>query len=183
MQRIPEVPLMNTVKKNPDEKQEKYVEQPEQKIRRRSDRNHALACWIELLTEVLEIIVAVIVLVGFIISVIPLLKDMPGLLDNSNEYTFHVFLEHAFNLVIGIEFIRMLVRHTPGSALDVLLFAIARHMVLDGTDGLELLMGVAAIAGIFAIRKYLCVSSFESDEDTGVFSFLRTGSRKKKEEE
>lgn len=140
---------------------EKMTERLEQK----RGKHRAFADWIEMITEVLEIAVAVIVLCGFVISVIPLLRDMPGLIENNNAYTFHVFLEHAFNLVIGIEFIRMLIRHTPGSALEVLLFAIARHIVLDGSSGMELLLGVASIAGIFAVRKFLYVHSFESDKD------------------
>lgn len=143
-----------------------HEEQIEEKIKERQNRNEkkrkAFSDWMEIVTEVLELAVAVIVLVGFIINVIPFIKDMPSLLDNSNDYTFHVFLEHAFNLVIGIEFIRMLIRHTPGSALDVLLFSIARHMVLDGGNGVELILGVAAIAGIFAIRKWLYVRSFDT---------------------
>lgn len=140
-----------------------------------------LANLMEIVTEILELTVAVIVLVGFVISVIPLVKDMPGLLDNSNNYSFHVFLEHAFNLVIGIEFIRMLIKHTPGSTLGVLLFAIARHMVLDGSSGFELLMGVASIAGIFAIRKYLYVHSFESTRDYSTLSWFRKQGSKKDE--
>lgn len=133
----------------------------------RHEKRHRKAAGIlDILTEVMEIVVAVIILVGFCVSVIPLLMDMPGLLDNTNEYSFHVFLEHAFNLVIGIEFVRMLIRHTPGSALDVLLFAIARHMVLDVGNGAELLLCVASIAGIFAIRKFLFVKSFEPAEKT-----------------
>ena len=138
----------------------------EERIKERQIRNgkkrKAFSDWMEIVTEVLELTVAVIVLVGFVINVIPFIRDMPSLLDNSNDYTFHVFLEHAFNLVIGIEFIRMLIRHTPSSALDVLLFSISRHMVLDGGNGVELILGVAAIAGIFAIRKWLYVKSFDT---------------------
>lgn len=155
--------------KAPEEKEEKRME----RIARSEKKHRALADWLELVTEVMEIAVAVIVLVGFFISIIPILKEMPSLLDNTNAYSFHVFLEHAFNLVIGIEFVRMLIKHTPGSALGVLLFAIARHMVLDNGSGLELLMSVAAIAGIFIIRKYLYVHSFESKEDTTTFDWIR----------
>ena len=155
--------------KAPEEKEEKRME----RIARSEKKHRALADWLELVTEVMEIAVAVIVLVGFFISIIPILKEMPSLLDNTNAYSFHVFLEHAFNLVIGIEFVRMLIKHTPGSALGVLLFAIARHMVLDSGSGLELLMSVAAIAGIFVIRKYLYVHSFESKEDTTTFDWIR----------
>ena len=130
-------------------------------------KRKAFSDWIEIVTEVFELTVALIVMIGFIINVIPFLKDMPSLLDNSNDYTFHVFLEHAFNLVIGIEFIRMLIRHTPGAALEVLLFTIASHMVLDGGNGIELVFGVAAIAGIFAIRKFLYVKSFDPGSEHG----------------
>ena len=34
------------------------------------------------------------------------------------------------SIVIGIEFIKMLAKHSPGSSLEVLLYAIASHMVV-----------------------------------------------------
>ena len=73
---------------------------------------------------------------------------------------FTVFLGHAFNLIIGVEFIKMLAKHTPGSAIEVLLFAIARQMVVEHTSPLENLIGIVTIALIFAIRKFLFVPSF-----------------------
>ncbi len=39
--------------------------------------------------------------------------------------------------------------------IEVLLFAIARQMVLSHGDALNMLLGVAAIAGLFAVKKYL----------------------------
>lgn len=141
---------------------------------RQGKKRKAFSDWIEIVTEVFELAVAVIVMAGFVINVIPFIKDMPSLLDNSNDYTFHIFLEHAFNLVIGIEFIRMLIRHTPGSALEVLLFTIARHMVLDSGNGIELVFGVAAIAGIFAIRKFLYVKSFDPSQDRSGYQWIHS---------
>ena len=151
-----------------------------ERILRKIKHNRAFTDWLELVTEILEIAVAVIVLIGFVLSVVPIVRDMPALLDSTNEYTFHIFLEHAFNLVIGIEFIRMLIKHTPGSALEVLLFAIARHMVLSDDSALELVLGVMSIAGIFAIRKYLYVHSFESHEDDTSFEWFRSETEEKK---
>lgn len=107
----------------------------------------------------LEIAVAVFVLLGLVVSQIPLLRELP-VLWHSDTLLFHEFLEHAFNLVIGIEFIKMLAKHSPGSALEVLLYAIARHMVLDSGSALENLLGVAAIGLIFVIRKYFFVPTF-----------------------
>ncbi|MGL5315785.1 MAG: phosphate-starvation-inducible PsiE family protein [Peptostreptococcaceae bacterium] len=60
-------------------------------------------------------------------------------------------------LVIGVELVVMLSLHIPGAIIEVLLYAIARKMLLlpkSGGMG-EILLGVIAIAGIFAIRKYL----------------------------
>lgn len=60
-------------------------------------------------------------------------------------------------LVIAVELVVMLSLHIPGALLEVLLYAIARKMLLlpkSGGMG-EILLGVVAIAGLFAIRKYL----------------------------
>ena len=35
-----------------------------------------------------------------------------------------IFLQRALDIVIGIEFIKMLAKHSPGSSLEVLLYAI-----------------------------------------------------------
>lgn len=51
--------------KAPEEKEEKRME----RIARNEKKHRALADWLELVTEVMEIAVAVIVLVGFFISI------------------------------------------------------------------------------------------------------------------
>lgn len=62
-------------------------------------------------------------------------------------------------LVIGVELVVMLSLHIPGALIEVLLYAIARKMLLLPKSGgmTEILLGVIAIAGIFAIRKYLVI--------------------------
>ena len=59
-----------------------------------------------------------------------------------------------------IEFIKMLAKHSPGSVLEVLLYAIARHMIVGHEDAVQNLVSVVAIALIFIIRKYFFVPSF-----------------------
>ncbi|HSQ88865.1 hypothetical protein, partial [Romboutsia sp.] len=63
-------------------------------------------------------------------------------------------------LVIGVELVVMLSLHIPGALLEVLLYAIARKMLLlPKSEGMvDVLIGVIAIAGIFAIRKYLVIN-------------------------
>ena len=66
---------------------------------------------------------------------------------------------------LGVEFVKMLCTHTPGTVIEVLLFAISRQMIVGHVSGFEVLAGVAAIAGLFATHKYLyCKSLGDSDE-------------------
>ncbi|HBA63758.1 MAG TPA: transporter [Lachnospiraceae bacterium] len=69
--------------------------------------------------------------------------------------TFEELLSNAFSLVIGIELIRMLCEHSPGTIFEVLVFAIARQVVISHGHAIDNLIGVAAIAILFATRKYL----------------------------
>ena len=68
---------------------------------------------------------------------------------------FEQILSVAFALVIGVEFTKMLFKHTPETIIDVLLFAIARQTVIYHANMTDMLVGVAAIAGLFAAKKFL----------------------------
>lgn len=109
---------------------------------------------------ILEVVLSGIVLVGLLFSVVPLVQWMPGLIVDGNEVEVYEFLTRALDIVIGIEFIKMLAKHSPGSVLEVLLYAIARHMIVGHEDAVQNLVSVAAIALIFIIRRFFFVPSF-----------------------
>lgn len=108
----------------------------------------------------LEVALSGIVLIGLLFSIVPLLQWMPGLITDGNEVEVYEFLTRALDIVIGIEFIKMLAKHSPGSVLEVLLYAIARHMIVGHEDAVQNLVSVAAIALIFIIRRFFFVPSF-----------------------
>lgn len=108
----------------------------------------------------LEILLSGLVLIGLLLSMIPLLQWMPGLLFDGNDVEVSIFLQRALDIVIGIEFIKMLAKHSPGSALEVLLYAIARHMIVGHESAVENFISVASIALIFFVRKFLFVPAF-----------------------
>ena len=108
---------------------------------------------------ILEVVLSGIVLVALLLSIVPLVELMPGLLTDADSMEVHTFLERALDIVIGIEFIKMLAKHSPGSVLEVL-YAIARHMIVGHEDAVQNLVSVGAIALIFIIRKYFFVPSF-----------------------
>ena len=105
---------------------------------------------------ILEVVLSGIVLAALLMSIVPLVELMPGLLTDADSLEIRTFLERALDIVIGIEFIKMLAKHSPGSSvLEVLLYAIARHMIVGHEDAVQNLVSVGAIALIFIIRKYL----------------------------
>ncbi|MCI7277461.1 MAG: transporter [Faecalibacterium sp.] len=111
-------------------------------------------------SSLLEVLLSGLVLIGLLLSVVPLIRWMPGLLFDGNEAEIRTFLERSLDIVIGIEFIKMLAKHSPGSSLEVLLYAIARHLVVGHDSAVENLLSVGAIALIFIVRKFFFVSSF-----------------------
>lgn len=111
-------------------------------------------------SSLLEVLLSGLVLIGLLLSVVPLIRWMPGLLFDGNEAEIRTFLERSLDIVIGIEFIKMLAKHSPGSSLEVLLYAIARHLVVGHDSAVENLLSVGAIALIFIVRKFFFVPAF-----------------------
>ena len=66
-------------------------------------------------SSLLEVLLSGLVLIGLLLSVVPLIRWMPGLLFDGNEAEIRTFLERSLDIVIGIEFIKMLAKHSPGS--------------------------------------------------------------------
>ena len=90
-----------------------------------------------------EKIVAAILLVGVTYSCVQLGIHV---LSFSN-LEFDVYVEDnlltAFNAIIIIEFIRMLIKHSINTVLEVLIFAIARGLVVGHEKPLEELIRIA----------------------------------------
>ena len=98
--------------------------------------------------------VATITLIGLIISFVYLVFQI--MIDPA-DYLFdtHNFLHNILNIVVGFEFVRMMIDTTPANILEVLTVAITRHVILSHDDYWSNLICIACIAGLFAIRRYL----------------------------
>lgn len=113
----------------------------------------------------IELVIAFVLLAGVLLGVIGLVSSMGVFHGDPFGYDdFSAFLASAFSLVIGIEFVRMLVKHSASSVVEVLLFALARQLIVEHTSTWENLIGIVAIAGVFAIRKFLFVGSFNPSD-------------------
>ena len=113
----------------------------------------------------LEKVVAAILLIGVGYSCIQLGIHVLSM----TELAFDVYVEDilltAFNAVIVIEFIRMLIKHSMNTVVEVLIFAIARGLVVGHEAPLETLVRIVCIAILLACRKFL-FRDFDFEEDT-----------------
>ena len=115
--------------------------------------------------DTLETIIGVLLAICIGISVIYLIFDITSVFSFRNNLdAFNDYLSIAFNFVIGIEFIKMLCKHTPETVIEVLLFAIARQLIVEHMTIFQNLIGVLAIAALFATRKYLFHNFDEVDK-------------------
>ena len=69
--------------------------------------------------------------------------------------TLNTFLHNILTIVVGLEFVRMLVDMTPANTLEVLIVAISRNVILSHDDPITILVCVLCIAGLFATRHFL----------------------------
>ena len=114
----------------------------------------------------MELLIGLIIIAALLISTLGLLHGLNVLyVERLNDHAFRDFLAMAFNVVIGIEFLKMLCRHTLSSVIEVLLFAIARGMVAEHTTPMENLLSIAAIAILFMVRKYLFIPGLDDNRN------------------
>lgn len=103
----------------------------------------------------LEFCISIILAIGIVLLTIRLAGSLVNIPNLDVYPNYEDLLEACFNLIIGVELIRMMYYHTPDTVFEVLLFAIARQIIIDHSSAWSSLVGVCAIAVLFATRKYL----------------------------
>lgn len=111
--------------------------------------------------RVLELIVALFVLGGIVLAIMSLLKDDIKIFQELlNDITvFRHYLEKVFIIVIGIEFLEMLCHPNSDNVIQVLIFLVARHMIVETTTPYEDLVSVISVTILFLLRRYLHISN------------------------
>ena len=65
------------------------------------------------------------------------------------------YLHNILTIVVGLEFVRMLIDMTPANTIEVLIVAIARQVILNHDNPWSNVACVLCIAGLFATRRFL----------------------------
>lgn len=116
------------------------------------------------ITVFLELFISLMLAISVILLAIKLALSLQNIPNLDIYPNYDDLLENCFNLIIGVELIRMLYQHSPSTVFEVLLFAIARQIIIDHSNPVASLIGVISIAILFATRKFLFCDFDESEK-------------------
>ncbi len=114
---------------------------------------HKIEKILHYVVEIVEVIIAVITLcaMGYL-----LFLEIVNMFTAEGYFSDPAHMLHnVLTIVIGLEFVSMLIDLTPANTLEVLILAIARYVIIDHTNAVSNIVCVICIAGLFAIKKFL----------------------------
>ncbi len=123
-------------------------------LEKASKRDHRTEHFFRRVLHVLERFIASITIIALLGA---LGLEIYHMFSSGSEYFSDVnhMLHNLLIIVVGLEFVRMLIDTTPANILEVLTVAITRHVVLSHDDPWSNVACIACIAGLFAIRRFL----------------------------
>ena len=123
-----------------------------------------ITIFIKRFATILEFLISIMLSIGILLLCLRMAFSLTNIPNLDVWPNYNDLLDTCFNLIIGVELIRMMYHHTPDTVFEVLLFAIARHIIIDSSSIWSSLVGVCAIAVLFATRKYLFCEFDITDE-------------------
>ena len=106
--------------------------------------------------EYLEMGIAILVAISIGFAFLHLIEELwGGLFEKSKIDAMTNFIEEALTVAVGVEFAKLLCKHKASTVVEVLIFAVARHMIGEHTSVVENLICIFSIAILFAVRKYM----------------------------
>lgn len=106
--------------------------------------------------KILHILEFLIAIMTLIVLVGMLCLEIYKMLTVSDYFsTVDTYLHNILTIVVGLEFVRMLIDLTPSNTTEVLIVALARQVILSHDNPLGNIASVLCIAGLFAVRRFL----------------------------
>ncbi len=110
---------------------------------------YGISYYLEMFISLLLIVVIIFLSVKLVINIF----DINFMLSNEDVFTY--FMENAMSLAVGVELIKMLCKHSASTVVEVLLFAIARQIIVSHSSVMNMVAGVLCIVALLATRKFL----------------------------
>ena len=103
--------------------------------------------YIQILCNALEMVTAVLMLIGLVFSIFSLIRNVEIFqMLMTDTSAIKQYMDQIFMIVIGIEFLVMLCRPNSEYVIDVLIFLVARHMIVGDTTPYQDFVSVISVA-------------------------------------
>lgn len=101
-------------------------------------------------------VLAILILAAAVVATYDtMVNDFPKLFVPSDEYkVLQDLISNILLIAIAAELALLLLFHRTSAAVEVIIFVIARKIVTPDITALELLLSVAALAGLLVVRFY-----------------------------
>lgn len=114
--------------------------------------NHYVGNAIHLFLSLLAVLILAVAAVATYQTAV---HDFPKLLSYSDEYeVLQKLIQNVLLIAIAAELGLLLLYHRTSSAIEVIMFVIARKIVTPDISSLDLLLSVAALAVLLVVRFY-----------------------------
>lgn len=117
----------------------------------------------------LDLVMAFLVVVGIVIGITDILRYFPKILVSDVPYSYDVFrdfLGHVLLLVMGVELIGMLISHSARATIELILYVIARKMLIYGETMTDMMFGAISVAVVFLTAKYFTSRKTEQEDQS-----------------
>ena len=105
-------------------------------------------------TSLIMVVLTLVIVAGVLVS----FGRIPGIFSaiaSGQEGSLLLMLEFAAEIIIAIELIYVIIAQNLESVVEILMIAFTRELVIKSWNMWEIFLGVAVIAGLFAVRKFL----------------------------
>jgi len=111
--------------------------------------------------RIIEFGLAIFMVIVVIWGLVTLAFSIPWYGEILNFKQFREMMEGILSdillLVVGLELAGLLVHRKIEFLIEIVLFVVARKMLISAYSSTEILLSVVALAGLFAVRKYLLI--------------------------
>ena len=105
-------------------------------------------------TSVIMIILSVVLVCGVVVSFVGI-PDLFSAIISGKPDALIQLLEFAATAIIGIELVYVIIAQNLESVIEILMIALTRELLIKSWDIWEIVIGIAGIGALFAVKKYL----------------------------
>ncbi len=106
------------------------------------------------MSGILEKVIAGFLIVGIAVGCINLFIQTMDISLASYSGYIESILVTAFNMVMAIEFVRMLIKHSLNSIMEVLIYSFARSVAIGHMDAVMTVISIVSIVLLLLSRKF-----------------------------